>query len=437
MHPINMIKEVKEIAGNNAKRDYIAENKDNDDFIFLLKTLLDPFEVLNVKNIELPPATPQYWSASQDRLKNLVGYLKDTNRSNASLLEIDKYLKSINPIEAAIVADILTKSYKLGVGGKIVNKALGYTLISDFTLMKAEPSKEDIIPWEDGLMYVQEKFDGVRCVIKVEDGKCTALTFKGKSLQLPTIFKAVEKFCWGNGLDNIILDGELMHRDNRTSASGAVNRILKGSSDADDSKLQLVVFYYMTITEFNTKTTVLTEKGVVANMSALRAVWHNKSMSFAETYLVRTMAEVDVLFETVRIKGGEGLILKRISGKYEWKRSKNWVKLKSSYSTTLEVVDTYLGGKGTKYEGIIGGLLCSTKDGTIFKVGSGLSDNDRMSEDFVGKFVEVAFTDVGWSEEGDLYLDFPRYKADRSFEKSEADSLEQTVGEVPRYLKGK
>ena len=437
MHPINMLKEVKEIEGNNAKRDYITENRNNDDFVFLLKTLLDPFEVLNVKTIELPSKTPRYWSANQDRLKNLVDYLKATNRSNASLLEIDKYLQSINPEEAVIVADILTKTYKLGIGGKLANKGLGYPLISDFTLMKAEPSKEDLIPWENGLLYVQEKLDGVRCVIKVEAGKCTALTFKGKALQLPSIFKAVEKFCFSNGLDNIILDGELMHQDNRTSASGAVNRILKGSKDADDSKLQLVVFYYMTISEFNTKTAILTEKGVVSNMSALRAVWQNKHMTFTETYLVRNMDEVDKLFKEVRDKGGEGLILKRVSGKYEWKRSRNWIKLKSSYSTTLEVVGTYPGGAGTKYEGIIGGLICSTKDGIMFNVGSGLSDDDRMSEDFVGRFIEVAFTDVGYSDEGDLYLDFPRYKGDRSFEKSEADTLKQAVGEIPRYLKGK
>ncbi len=437
MHPINILREIKDTQGNNAKKDLVTKHKDNEDFIFLLKTLLDPFEVTNVKNITLPPETPKYWSTNQVAFRNLVDYLKVTNRSNITLQAIDNYLSSINPIEAMVAADILTKSYKIGIGGKLVNAALGYTLISNFTLMKAEPFKEDLVPWENGLMYVQEKFDGVRCVVKIEEGVCTALTFKGHSIHLPTIFKAIGKFCESNGLDNIILDGELLHRDNRTSASGAVNRILKGSAKADDSQLQLTVFSYMTITEFDDRAPKYNERHIVANMSALRAVWQNKHLMFAETYQVRSMAEVDTLFEEVREKGGEGLILKRPSGKYEFKRSRNWIKLKSSYSTTLEVVNTYAGGKGTKYEGLIGGLLCSTEDGTIFKVGSGLSDEDRMSDDFVGKFVEVAFTDVGWDEEGGLYLDFPRYKGDRSFEKNVADTLKQTVGEVPRYLKGK
>ena len=442
MHAVNLLKEIKDTQGNNAKKDLVEKHKDNEDFIFLLKTLLDPFEVMKVKKIELPEPLPRFWSTNQFKLKNLVEFLKVTNRSNTTLEAIDKYLASINPEEAAIVAGVITKTYKLGIGATLVNKAVGYNLIADFKLMKAEPFKEDWIPWENGLMYVQEKFDGVRGIIKVEDGSCTALTLKGHTLQLPSIFKAVKRFCDANGLDNIILDGELLHREKRTSATAVVNRIMKNDfNEADDSLLQFKVFYYMSIKEFNDRAPVLTEKGVVKNMSALRAVWQNKYLNFAETFLVRSMGEVDKLFEAVREKGGEGLILKRISGKYQWKRSRNWLKLKSSYSTTLEVVDTYLGGKGTKYEGIIGGLLCSTKDGIIFKVGSGLSDEERVNFtdkiNIIGKFVEVAFTDVGWTDDGELYLDFPRYKADRSFEKSEADSLEKAVSEVPRYKKGK
>ena len=356
MHPVNIMKLLKDTEGTNAKHDVIVEHKDNKDFLFLLKTLLDPFEVTNIKNIDLPEPMPRYWSSSQIEFRNLVSYLKDTNRSAKTLKAIDDYLSKVNPQEAAILAGVLTKSYKLGIGEKIVNKALGFIHISNFTLMKAEPFKESLVPWEKGLMYVQEKFDGVRCLLKVESGKCTALTFKGHGIQLPSIFKAVEKFCFSNGLDNIILDGELMHTENRTSASGAVNRILKGSG-TDDTKLQLQVFYYMTVEAFNNRSSKITEKEVVNNMSALRQVWQNKHMTFAETYLVRHMDEVDKLFSEVREKGGEGLILKRVTGLYEWKRSKNWVKLKSSYSTTLEVVDTYLGGKNTKYEGIIGGLI--------------------------------------------------------------------------------
>ena len=442
MHPVNILKEIKETQGNNAKRDIVAKHKDNEEFIFLLKTLLDPFEVMRTKSVIFPEPLPRFWSTNQFVLRNLVSYLKVTNRSNATAEAITKYLATINVEEAAIVAGVITKTFKLGIGATLVNKAVGYNLIADFKLMKAEPFKEELIPWENNMMYVQEKFDGVRGVIKVEEGVCTAITLKGHSLNLPSIFKAVLKFCESNGLDNIILDGELMHREKRTSATATVNRIMKNdSSEADDSLLQFNVFYYMTLKEFNDKKSILTEKGVVLSMSVLRAVWQNKHMTFAETYLVRSMTEVDKLFEEVRLRGGEGLILKRISGKYEWKRSRNWLKLKSSYSTTLEVVDTYEGGKGTKYEGIVGGLICSTKDGILFKVGSGLSDDDRMSftdkANIVGSYIEVAFTDVGWSDEGEVYLDFPRYKGDRSFEKNEADTLKKAVGEIPRYKKGK
>lgn len=442
MHPVNLLKLVKDTQGNLAKQDIIEKHKDNKDFLFLLKTLLDPFEVTNVKKINLPEPIPRYWSTHQAQFQNLVGYLKSNNRSAKTLKAIDDYLAKVNPFEAKILAGVLTKNYKLGVGGKLVNKALGFPLISNFTLMKAEPFKEELIPWEDGMVYIQEKFDGVRCLVKVENGKCSALTFKGHSLHLPSIFEVVLKFCDIHGLDNIILDGELMHTLSRTKATSAVNKILKNDdSEADDKDLQLKVFYYMSIEEFTTQKCTMTEKEVVSKLSALRAIWDSKHLVFAETYLVRSMLEVDKLFVEVREAGGEGLIFKRISGVYEFKRSRNWVKLKSVYSTTLLVVGTYEGEVGKKYEGLVGGLICSTSCGILFRVGSGLSDDDRVKftdeDTIVGSYVEVAFTDVGYSDEGDLYLDFARYKADRSFEKSEADSLEKAVGEIPRYKKGK
>ncbi len=439
MHPVKKLEEIKNTQGSKAKADLVKAYKDDKDFLFLLKILLDPFEVTNVKSLEKPTHPTGFWSKDQTEFRNLVKYLKATNRSNKTLQTIQNFLAKLNPKEAEILAGVLTKSYKIGVGIKTVNKALGYSYLTDFTLMKAEPFREDIIPFgKDGTMFVQEKLDGVRCLIKVENGVVSAFTFKGYSLQLPNIFKAVLNFCKRNGLDNIVFDGELLHNTSRGKATATINRILKNDVDkADDEMLSLSVFYYMTLEEFYTKEQTQSERDVVRMLSTLRQNHTNKHLNFVETYLVRNMNEVDKLFKGVREKGGEGLILKNPDGKYEFKRSKYWLKLKSIYRTTLEVVDTYLGKPGSKYEGIVGGLVCQTSDGILLSAGSGISDDDRLTftdkSTILGKFVEVAFTDVAFSDEGEAYLDFPRYKGDRTFEKSEADSFEKIVAEIPRF----
>jgi DNA ligase-1 len=150
------------------------------------------------------------------------------------------------------------------------------------------------------------------------------------------------------------------------------------------------------------------------------------------------MKEVDALFKEVREDGGEGIMLKQPDAHYTFKRDSSWMKLKSIYSTTLEVVDVYLGGIDTKYKGIVGGLICKTKDGMIIKVGSGLSDDDRLEfldkSRIVGKMIEVAFTDANFNLNGDIFIDFPRYKGIR-VDKEEADTIDKMLAEVPKWKK--
>jgi DNA ligase-1 len=193
----------------------------------------------------------------------------------------------------------------------------------------------------------------------------------------------------------------------------------------------------MTVDEFKNREDPKTIHDVSINLEKWAVNgYENSKIKFSKFYLVRNMDEVDALFKKVRNKGGEGLMLKLPDAKYEWKRSKTWIKLKAVYSTTLKVVDTYMAGDTTKYKGLVGGIICETLDGHRFSVGSGLTDTDRVAftdpSNIVGKLVEVAFTDVNYTEDGELFLDFPRYKGVR-FDKDEPDTSEQAFAEVPTY----
>lgn len=90
------------------------------------------------------------------------------------------------------------------------------------------------------------------------------------------------------------------------------------------------------------------------------------------------------------------------------------IKIKQKLSFDLEVVGVTEGAG--KHEGRIGSLLVRFLDGVIIGVGTGLSDRDRLRDDWVGKIVEVEA--MGYSSEGSLRE--PRLKGER-FDKEQAD----------------
>lgn len=114
--------------------------------------------------------------------------------------------------------------------------------------------------------------------------------------------------------------------------------------------------------------------------------------------------------------GYDGLIAKDPDG--TWKLGLGTdgesIKIKQKLSFDLEVVGVTEGAG--KHEGRIGSLLVRFRDGVTIGVGTGLSDRDRLRDDWVGKIVEVEA--MGYSSEGSLRE--PRLKGER-FDKEQAD----------------
>jgi len=443
MSNVLLLKELQAFSGRKDKLAFIEANKTNSEFLYLLKVLLDSTIILGIKSI------PSDWyeksvgslGAKEKEFAQLVEYLANNNRSTTTLTMVEDFLKTCNVQEAHIYAGILTKSFKIGVTGTSVNSVLDTPIVVDFTLEKAEPFKEALVDFEAKFVLGEEKYDGVRCAIFYEDGKVTALTYNKKVVELKTIGASLKKLCKKLGVTSIMLDAELLSNSARVSTSGLVNRLIKSPEKNTDEDLYLKVFHYMTISEFKARKDPKTLHEVALVLGKWKANgYEDDKIKFSEYFFLRNMEEIEALFKDVRKNGGEGIMVKMPMAKYEWKRSKSWLKLKSIYATTLKVVDIYLAGEDTKYKGLVGGLICETKEGFQVAVGGGLSDNDRMvyldRGRIVGKLVEVIFTDINFAEDGTMFLDFPRLKGER-LDKNEPDTIEQMVGEIPKYKKHK
>ena len=100
---------------------------------------------------------------------------------------------------------------------------------------------------------------------------------------------------------------------------------------------------------------------------------------------------------------------------YKTKRHAGLLKVKEFYTDDLLVTGVYEGEKGSKYEGLLGGVYVDYK-GNVVKVGSGFSDKER--EEFfndkdliIGKVIEVQYFEETENQKDDgLSLRFPTYK---------------------------
>ncbi len=113
-------------------------------------------------------------------------------------------------------------------------------------------------------------------------------------------------------------------------------------------------------------------------------------LSIVEQYQLSTHAELMEKLDQITKSGGEGLMLHNGSALYTAGRSNNLLKVKI-YQDAEATVIGHQPGKG-KYSGLLGSLLVVDKEGNRFKLGSGLSDQQRKNPPPIGSTVTYRFT---------------------------------------------
>lgn len=109
--------------------------------------------------------------------------------------------------------------------------------------------------------------------------------------------------------------------------------------------------------------------------------------------------------ESIIAKGGEGAVVREPNAPYERKRSKNALKFKKFKDAECEVIAVNKGSG--KYANLAGSLTCKAlggkddkekagepKEGTIFKIGSGLSDKNRQKPPKIGSIITYKFQNL-------------------------------------------
>jgi DNA ligase-1 len=103
--------------------------------------------------------------------------------------------------------------------------------------------------------------------------------------------------------------------------------------------------------------------------------YESKIIKIIPQYKIHSKKEMDKFLKEIEKKGGEGVVVRDPNAPYIAKRTSKALKVKSFYDTECKVVG-YTQGKG-KYQGMMGAIKCESKNGKIFKIGSGFTKDER------------------------------------------------------------
>lgn len=112
------------------------------------------------------------------------------------------------------------------------------------------------------------------------------------------------------------------------------------------------------------------------------------------------------------------LMLRQPRSKYEGRRGNTLYKLKSWYDAEAEVIG-YADGSG-RHEGRTGSLVARMACGTVFRVGTGMSDAQREDPPPIGSIINYRFFEL--SEDG-----YPRFPAFRGLARDKSRPKDAVV----------
>ncbi|MCG7496441.1 DNA ligase [Vibrio sp. Of7-15] len=216
--------------------------------------------------------------------------------------------------------------------------------------------------------WLSEKLDGIRAFWTGKE----LLTRKGNPIHAPRWFT--------EQLPDMALDGELWAgRGNFHVVQSTV--LDKTPNDKAWKNIQYMLFDLpVGIGDFSKRYYDLENIVTSLDMDHIKLV--NQSRVNSET-------ELHLELDKVAAEDGEGLMLRKVSSKYIAGRDHSLVKVKK-HQDDEGVVIGYTQGKG-KYSGLMGALVVQMSNGTVFKLGSGFTDELRKKPPQLGEVITFRY----------------------------------------------
>ena len=426
----DIFKELQNTSSTIEKQNLLKHYENSELFKEILKFLLDNQIVTGISkkkidkkikptnlNIGLLEITAKSF---EDIIKDLLNYVKEHNTgTDIDIAYVQFYIKFLTEDEELrqFLKSIITKSLKLGVDVKTVNKVYGKDFIPVLDVMLGTSIEKCKIP-EGTWFAISQKLNGSRCFYY----KGKLYTRQGKIYTgCEHIIKDIESLTSKNRMfvepvyENYVFDGELILKDNSLSDSEAFQKGvgIANSDKENKQELKLVIFDMLNQKEFEFGESVYLYKRRKEQLNDLRNLIADKNLSNIEVvpmfYEGTDQSEIWKWLNYAEENDMEGVMV-NLDTPYECKRTKNLIKVKKFYTLDLKVVDAVEGDGRLK--GTLGALVVDYKGNTV-NVGSGFSDEQRKEfwenkDSIIGRVIEVKYKEITKNKDTGLEsLQFP------------------------------
>lgn len=306
------------------------------------------------------------------------------------------------------IIKILNRDLKCGISTKTINK-VWKDLIPEFNIPLANEYKENKHNVFDGNHFISRKLDGIRCLCFIEGTGITFVTRKGKKIFTLDKIKQEIHQKW-NYEGDIILDGELCIVENGIEIFSGISSLFRRKDYTIENPL-FYVFDYYTVSSFN--------KGDLDDIRyKIKYLWLKMQLQYFKYIRILDQTFLENPKQLQIPINWEGFII-RNNDPTEFKRSDNLLKVKEFFEEEFEVLGINFGSmviEGKEFD-TAGSLMISYK-GNIVNVGSGLTQNQRLSwiknpENIIGKIITVKYFSESIDKEGNISLRFPILKGIR------------------------
>ena len=393
------------------KEQLLKEHLDDEIFKSTLRFLLDPFVTTGLSTKKINKRLKSKPTVELPNAKAAMNYLRNHNTGSDEIIaNVQSFLSRQPDHLIDFYKGLFTKSIKLGCAANTVNKVFGKGFIPQFECMLAEKYFDYADKVEGKNFTLTLKLDGFR-----------ALAIKGKhgtqffSRQGQRIAGLVEIEQELNKMTNhsFVLDGELLIADTSNLSSKeqykATTKIVR--RDGEKSGIAFRAFDYLNYNEFMNQdcTMPFTYRRSLLDTHFSE---HKHTDVLPILYSGNDVSQINRWLDKVRSNEEEGLMLNLNDGLYEFKRTRNLLKVKVMDNCDLHIIG-FEEGQG-RLSGTLGRLNVEYK-GNIVGVGSGFTDEQRKwfwenQDNLNGRVVSVNYFEESQDKDGRASLRFPVFK---------------------------
>ena len=450
------LKQLKEIQGNIAKKQFLDDNRKDKVFVECLRFLIDDLVITNISSKKYNKELELNTTMTINNVSEMLDYLKESSGRDIDIINIKSFINKQNDKDKIILEGLVCKNYSIGFGIKFFNQVITNDKIITSPYQGCSQFSEDKVNKlfkENNKLYSQIKQDGqyVNAIIKK-----SGIVFTARSGIIQYINGRIkdELILLRNFADmDFVITGELLIDGyDRKTANGIIRGLISSNKKISEGSLKeadkFKKKYKVSIEEIEDKLKFVTWdfvdyecfiKGVdkmkykyrLRTLETLVLFVSSNCISVTEYKIVNTYSQAIQHFKELLSKGEEGSVIKTLDFAFKDGKPSYIIKLKVMFDLDLRIVGFNKGKPRTKYANTLGSLQVESENGLLSTNMSGIKDKIRdeiwnNKEDYINKIVVVKCNGISTNRQGGTSLLFPNFLHIRE-DKLEANTLDEIL----------